>query len=155
MVKRVLIGCKQLKKKNPMKIPLPPKKKLPFLLLPYPLSNFHKSAPKRTHSKWAIFLVLTNLLYHESLTFKEWETIFQNERESLLIPDELFKWLILVFGLAKAKIKHQDLVPCLRIDSLTNLRINFLNKGRMMDIHPLHTLQLWRSNSKKSKREHK
>ena len=37
---------------------------------------------------------------HASRTFKEWKTISQNEWESLLIPDELFKWLVLVFGLS-------------------------------------------------------
>jgi len=40
---------------------------------------------------------------NELRIFKEWKTMSQKEWESLLIPDELFKWLILVFGLSKAE----------------------------------------------------
>jgi len=62
----------------------------------------------------------------------------RTEWEAWLTKDEFSEWLIFVFGLSKVQIKRQDQVPCLRIDCLTNLRKNFLRKGRMMVISITH-----------------
>jgi len=45
---------------------------------------------------------------HKLRTFKEWNFIIQIEWEVQLSQDELVEWIILVFGLSKAQIQHQD-----------------------------------------------
>jgi len=122
MVKRVLIGLQTTEEENPYEVSSPTKEETTMLaspLLPFKLPQIspQKNSPQMS-SSLSFDKPSLKAPYHESIPFKDWKAIFQNDWESLLIPDERLKSLILVFGLSKAQIKHQDQVPYSRINSL-------------------------------------
>jgi len=121
MVKGVVVGLQTLEQ-EPHEVSSPNKEGTTMLASPLPPFKLPQIIPQKNSLQMSSFVSFDKpslkVPYHKSRTFQEWKTMFQNEWESILILDELFNWSILVFGSSKAQIRHQDQVPCPRIDSL-------------------------------------
>jgi len=92
--KGVVVGLQTLAQ-EPHKVFFATKGGTTMLASPLPPFKLPQIIPQKNSLQMSSFLSFDKpslkVPYRESRTFKEWKTIFQNEWESLLIPNELFK----------------------------------------------------------------